>query len=45
MAKNEKTSLKIARIASKVLRGKPVTPKEIKQLAGSTLTQRKDKKK
>lgn len=45
MAKNEKTSKKVAQIASKILKGKPATKKQIKSVAGSALTQRPDKKK
>jgi hypothetical protein len=45
MAKNEKTSTPIAKIASKVLRTGHATQNEAKRLAGSALTQRPDKKK
>ncbi len=45
MAKNERTSKKVATIASKALRGEKVTKKEIKTIAASVLTQRPDKKK
>ena len=45
MARNEKSSAKVSKIASKALRGEKVTKKEIKSLAGSVLTQRPDKKK
>lgn len=45
MAKNEKTSPAIAKIASKALKGEPVTKTEIKKLAGSVLTQAPDRKK
>jgi len=41
MAKNEKTSLKVASIASHVLRD-PHMPKWVKSLAASALTQRPD---
>lgn len=44
MAKNEKTSPKVAKIASKLLRN-PKTPKEVKIVAASALTQASDKKK
>lgn len=44
MAKNEKTSPAIARIASKVLREGHATPREAQKLAGSVLTQTPDKK-
>lgn len=45
MAKNEKTSQKVATLASKVLSGghKP-TVKEIKTLAATALTQTSDKR-
>ena len=45
MAKNEKTSARVASIASKALQGKPITRKEVKSLAASVLTQAPDKKK
>ncbi len=45
MATNEKTSKKVASIASKILRGKPCTKKEIKSVAWSALNQAPDKKK
>jgi hypothetical protein len=44
MAKNERTSTKVATIAGKVLAGKKPTMSEAKILAGSALTQTKDKK-
>ena len=44
MAKNEKTSKKVAKAASKVLRD-PKASKDAKSAAGSALTQRPDKKK
>lgn len=44
MGNNEKTSPKIASIASKLLRS-PKTPKKVKQVAASALTQAADKKK
>jgi len=45
MAKNEKTSPKVATLASLVLSGeKKPTPKEILTLAGAALTQTPDKK-
>lgn len=43
MAKNERTSAKIGRLASKILRGN-YSP-TAKRLAGSVLTQRPDRKK
>jgi hypothetical protein len=46
MAKNEKTSKKVATIASKGLKNpKSLTKAEIKTLAASTLTQAPDKSK
>ena len=44
MAKNEKTSAKVASKASKLLRSKK-TSKNVKSVAGSALTQARDKKK
>jgi hypothetical protein len=44
MAKNEKTSKKAGKAASKVLRD-PKSSKAAKSAAGSALTQRPDKKK
>jgi hypothetical protein len=44
MARNEKTSTKLGKLASKVLRD-PKSPKKEKSLAGSVLTQRPDRKK
>ncbi|MGR3293268.1 MAG: hypothetical protein ACUZ9M_04540 [Candidatus Scalindua sp.] len=44
MAKNEKTSKRVGRIASKTLRSKR-SSEDSKSLAGSALTQRPDKKK
>jgi len=44
MGKNEKSSKKIGKLASKVLRN-PKSTKTSKSLAGSVLTQRPDKKK
>jgi len=44
MANNERTSTKVATIASKVLAGKKPTASEAKTLAASALTQTKDKK-
>ena len=44
MAKNEKTSPRVAKIASKQLRS-PKTPPAAKSTAGSALTQAPDKKK
>ena len=43
MAKNEKTSKRVGKIASKLLRSKK-TSKKAKSVAGSALTQRPDKK-
>ncbi len=46
MAKNEKTSSKVATIAAKGLKTpSKLTPKEIKTISGSVLTQSPDKKK
>lgn len=45
MARNEKSSPKVAKIASKALKSGKATSKEIKSLAGSVLTQRPDKRK
>ncbi len=45
MASNEKTSAKLASIASKVLKGTKPTSREAKKLAGSVLTQAPDRKK
>jgi hypothetical protein len=45
MGKNEKTSQKVATIASKVLKTGHATPKQAKTLAASVLTQTPDKKK
>lgn len=44
MANNEKTSKKVASIASKLLKD-PKTSKDVKTVAASALTQAKDKKK
>lgn len=46
MANNEKTSPKVSTLAAKILAGeiKP-TPAQIKTIAGSLLTQTRDKKK
>ena len=45
MAGNEKSGTKVGAIASQALRDpKSVTPKQIKSLAGSVLTQRPDKR-
>ncbi len=44
MGKNEKTSPKVASIASELLRD-PKTPKKVKTVAASALTQTADKKK
>ncbi|MBU0516018.1 MAG: hypothetical protein KJ621_14740 [Proteobacteria bacterium] len=44
MAKNEKTSKRVGKKASKQLRD-PKTSKDAKSVAGSALTQRPDKKK
>ncbi len=46
MAKNEKTSKKVATIASQGLKNpSSLTNKQIKTISGSVLTQRPDKKK
>lgn len=45
MARNEKTSKPVASTASKILRWKPCTKKEIKSVAWSALTQAPDRKK
>lgn len=46
MAKNEKTSKRVGKIASKGLKApNKLTKDEIKTLSGSVLTQRPDKKK
>lgn len=45
MATNEKSSSKLASLASEVLKGKTPTPKEAKTLAASVLTQAADKAK
>ena len=42
MAKNEKTSKRVAKIASNLLRKKS-TPKNVKSVSGSALTQVQDK--
>lgn len=44
MAKNEKTSKPVASKAAKLLR-KPTSPKDVKSVAASALTQAPDKKK
>jgi hypothetical protein len=44
MAKNEKTSKRVGKIASELLRN-PKTPSKVKSVAASALTQRPDKKK
>jgi hypothetical protein len=44
MANNEKTSKKVAKIASELLRD-PKTPQKVKSVAGSVLSQAPDKKK
>ena len=44
MAKNEKTSPKVASLASAILRN-PKSPKKVKAVAASALTQAADKKK
>lgn len=43
MARNEKTSKRVGRTASKLLRSKG-TSKRVKSVAGSALTQRPDRK-
>ena len=45
MGKNEKTSPRIAKLASKALKGESLTKSQVKSLAGSVLTQTADKKK
>lgn len=45
MAKNEKTSRKVAKVASKGLKGKKLTKKEAQQVSASALTQAPDRKK
>lgn len=42
MAKNEKTSSRVASIAAKLLRD-PKTPKPVRRVAGSALTQKPNK--
>ena len=44
MGKNEKTSPRVAKIASKLLKD-PKTSKDVKSVAASVLTQAPDKKK
>lgn len=44
MGKNEKTSPRVATIASKLL-SNPKTPAKVKSVAASVLTQRPDRKK
>ena len=44
MAKNEKSSKRLGKLASQVLKN-PKSSKTVKSLAGSVLTQRPDKKK
>ena len=43
MARNERTSKRVGKIASKLLRDKK-SPKKVKRVAGSALTQRPDRK-
>lgn len=45
MGRNEKTSHRIAKIASKALKGIRITKKELKSLAATALTQTADKRK
>lgn len=46
MGKNEKTSSKVASLASRALKSpRDITPKQVKSLAASVLTQAPDKKK
>lgn len=45
MAKNEKTSQRVAEIASRGLRGLPLTKAEIKTISATALTQAADKPK
>jgi hypothetical protein len=44
MAKNERTSPRVASIASQILKGQPVTKAQIKSVAASVLTQAPDHK-
>ncbi len=44
MAKNEKTSSSVGKTASKGLKTGKLSPKEIRKVSGSALTQRPDKK-
>ena len=44
MQRNEKTSKRVAKIAGRLLRD-PETPKDVKSVSGSVLTQAPDKKK
>lgn len=41
--RNETTSQRVAKIASKGLKGKPLTKSEVKSIAGAALTQTADK--
>jgi methyl coenzyme M reductase subunit C len=43
--KNEKTSPRVASIASDIMRGKKVTQEQVRSVAASVLTQTQDKKK
>ena len=45
MAKNERTSKKVAKVAGKALKSGKATPKQVRALAGSALTQAPDKSK
>lgn len=46
MSKNEKTSGRVGTIASQALRDpRSITPKEVKTIAASVLTQRPDRRK
>jgi hypothetical protein len=45
LAKNEHTSPRVAKVASKALRGKKLTKKETQELGGSALTQVRNKPK
>ena len=45
MARNERTSKRVGKIASKAMRTGKLTPKEARSLGASALTQRPDKPK
>lgn len=44
MARNEKTSKAVGKIASKGLKGHALTKKQVQKVSGSALTQRPNKK-